>query len=227
MENYFGIEALQTTGPTYPNPVEDAGIAHNEVLTHISGESVLADLEGSYQAVISYMTSRYDVSADEFLPWGEISESFSAIIADGYGEFVAMKDASAPKVATALGRIHDAILNSETATDFESLMDTLVSDLLADEEMSDQDKCLALGAVALAVHSTRYWNAQVRGDIFGDTPQAKKKGPFWADVGGFVGGFVGTLVYNNNNGSGGDLNPFANGAAVGGLASAAAKELKD
>jgi len=70
------------------------------------------------------------------------------------------------------------------------------------------------GACSVGYYSSIYWDDYDEGN-----PQAL--GGWWkkaiADVGGFISGFVGSLVYNNN--SGGFVNPFADGGTIGGLAS--------
>ncbi|MEE2639557.1 MAG: hypothetical protein VX768_02915 [Planctomycetota bacterium] len=109
------------------------------------------------------------------------------------------------------------MLLSPDLKSFEAEIDRQVTQALASRELTEDDRSLVLGALALGKSTVVYWNAQ--NDIFEGDVVARGNGKFWADLGGFVAGFTGTLVYNNNV-SGGPLNPFTNGAAVGGLASA-------
>ena len=98
----------------------------------------------------------------------------------------------------------------------------IVNQILNDEQLSDDSRNVLLGAVSLAKHSYLFW------DSYDRTSRASRaKGKFWADVGGFVGGFTGALIYNNNNGSGFDANPFGAGVAVGGFASKLAEKEED
>jgi len=79
-------------------------------------------------------------------------------------------------------------------------------------------RSLVLGSLSLAKGTVAYWNAQ--DDIFDGDIIERGNGKFWADLGGFAAGFTGSLIYNNNNGSGSDVNPFTAGGTMGSLASA-------
>jgi hypothetical protein len=105
---------------------------------------------------------------------------------------------------------------------FNVKIDNLVKNVLYNRNLSELDKGKVLGTIALAKHSIQYWNTQSDDDIFDQDIIEKRRGKFWADVGGFIAGFVGGLVYNNNNGDGTDVNPFGTGVSVGSLASKAA-----
>jgi hypothetical protein len=96
----------------------------------------------------------------------------------------------------------------------------LENQIINRKDINSDSKELLLGAISVAKNSAFFWIIET------DFLEGKKgKGKvILADVGGFIGGFLGTLVYNNNNGGSPDINPFGSGVAIATLSSALAKE---
>jgi len=97
----------------------------------------------------------------------------------------------------------------------------IADDARSDRSLRSSEQDLIVGAASVGYYSANYWD-----DYNDTTPLADG---FWkrliADVSGFASGFVGTLVLNAQYGW--ELNPIANGVAVGSLASKLAEDDDD
>jgi len=106
-------------------------------------------------------------------------------------------------------------------TETKSKISDLASEISNDTNLYDEESQMLDGACSVANSSTIYWDEyddEIEQDI----------GDWWnkvtADVSGFVGGFLGALTYNNNNGGWSDANPFAAGGTFGGMVSELASD---
>jgi len=164
-----------------------------------------------------FMSHIYRIPADQFLLPNEVLTDGANIAEDGYRYYqdVQKRISAIAPVRRAFQQLEETILLSPDLTAFNRSVDRQVIETLQSRELNDEERSLVLGSLSLAKGTVAYWNAQ--DDIF---IKKRKPGPFWADIGGFVGGFLGALVYNNNNGDASDVNPFATGGAVGTFASA-------
>lgn len=205
------------------NPYEYVGIAHNCALEYVEGIRVSNELEVSYRLIHAYLAGGNGLSMAEIVPFSQFEKHFPTIVEDGYAYFKSIMTNSTKAVQSVLKDLRKIISDSVSEADFLDRIDALV---LKTRQGSfvDQNQAMLLSAIALAKHSLLFWVSKSEVDFFSSKKNSRRKGGFWADLGGFVAGFVGTLIYNNNNGSGPDGNPFTNGTAVGGLASAAARK---
>lgn len=217
-ENQLNNETFRRSGST--NPYEYVGEFHNEALAHMLNIN-----SSNYQDIVDYLAPRMQEDPRNFIVFSLVEEDYNAAVANGYDYYTSLwvEGIIEAKEKAYLNQLEVIMLNSSSTDEFKNKIADVVDQLLQDESLNRTSQELLLSTTALAKHSYLFWDAQET------TSRAKKGkwGKFWADVGGFVGGFVGTLVYNNNNGGGSDLNPFTNGTAVGGLASAAVGNKKD
>ena len=217
-ENQFHNETLSRAGNT--NPYEYVGEFHNEALAHMFNIS-----SSNYQDIVDYLAPRMEEDSSNFIAFSLVEEDYNAAVANGYDYYTNLwvEGIIEEKEKAYLNQLEVIMLNSSSRDEFKNKIADVVEQLLQDRSLSRTSQELLLSTTALAKHSYLFW------DAYEATSRAKKGkwGKFWADVGGFAGGFVGTLIYNNNNGSDPNLNPFTNGTAVGGLASAAVGNKKD
>ena len=167
-----------------------------------------------------FMSHIYGVPADQFLPTSEVLTD-GAKMADGYPYYQDVKKriSATEPVMRAFQYLEETILLSSDLTAFNRSVDQQVVETLKSRDLSEQEKLLVLGSLSLAKGTLAYWDAN--DDIFIGDIIERGNGKFWADLGGFLVGFTGTLINNNNNGGNPDQNAFTNGTAVAAGASAA------
>lgn len=149
------------------------------------------------------------------------------IAEDGYRYFqdVRKQASTTASIARAFQRLEETLLWSPSLDALNRSLDRQVIETLESRQLNDDERSLILGSLSLAKGTVDYWNAQ--DDIFDGDIIERGNGRFWADVGGFVAGFTGALVYNNNNGGGSDVNPFTAGTSVGAFASSLCKKKEE
>lgn len=205
------------------NPHEWVGEAHNLGLGILEGSQSAENPLGAYADVVAFLQDQYNLAETDFLSFEDVEANIWAAVEGGHSYFMVMAASGTGGEEAVLSNLEGVILNSSTQVAFNDGIDALVADLQARTDLSSQQKDELLGAIAVGRHSTEYWANFMGGSGFGTPGLEKKNWPLWADIGGFIAGFGGSLIYNNNNGSSGDVNPFASGAALGGMASDLAK----
>ena len=163
-----------------------------------------------------FMSQIYRLHAD----WEVEVIDVSKIAEDGYGFYQDFQNRLSDKdpIKLAFQHLEKTILLSPDLKAFNRAIDQQVVETMLSREYDNDARSLVLGSLSLAKGTVAYWNAQ--DDIFDGDIIERGNGKFWADLGGFAAGFTGSLIYNNNNGSGSDVNPFAAGGTMGSLASA-------
>ena len=174
-----------------------------------------------------FMAQVYGISADQFLLPDDSLIDGERIAEDGYRYFqnVRKQASTTASVARAFQRLEETLLWSPSLDALNRSLEHQVIETLESRQLNDDERSLILGSLALAKGTVAYWNAQ--DDIFDGDIIERGNGRFWADVGGFVAGFTGALVYNNNNGGGSDVNPFTAGTSVGAFASSLCKKKEE
>ncbi|MDB4670516.1 hypothetical protein OAF34_00150 [Pirellulaceae bacterium] len=167
-----------------------------------------------------FMSQIYRLPADQFLPANEVLKDVAMIAEDGYGFYQDFQNRLSDKDPSkrAFQQLEETILLSPDLKAFNRAIDQQVVETMLSREYDNDQRSLVLGSLSLAKGTVAYWNGQ--DDIFEGDIIERGNGKFWADLGGFAAGFTGSLIYNNNNGSGSDVNPFTAGGTMGSLASA-------
>lgn len=204
------------------NPYDVVGRAHNQVLTHLVSTEVFADMKSAYSKANSYLSGAYGFTAADFVPFETIAKDLRNAIDKGMEFLKEIISNSTVEKAAVIKAIQQAILTSQNAKTFQRRINNAIQLIAESEDLPQIEKAELFGMASVAYHSVMYWNRQDSINIFDQESQSRAGGPFWADISGFFVGFVGSLIYNNN--APGNTNPFANGVAVGGLASKAAKK---
>ncbi len=193
------------------NPFEYIGELHNLALAQaMEGNTV------SYTDIVSHLSELMSEDSSSFATLEMLDLDLGAIVDNGHEYY---RNIWAPGYIERDEKAYLNVVESILLSDFENEqfigeMDQVAIQLLDDEHISTQSKEILLSTISLAKHSYLFWKEYDGAN--------RAKGKFWADVGGFVGGFVGSLTYNNNNGGGTDVNPFSTGVSMGTAASALA-----
>ncbi|SNS03183.1 hypothetical protein [Dokdonia pacifica] len=201
------------------NPLEYIGELHNLALAN-----AIETRDDTYEGMVMYLS---DVMGEDSASFGQLEPlgiDINSIAGDGYNYYthIWVEGYIEDREKAYLGDL-ELVLSSGTSNDeFIANTEEIVGRVLSDEQLSVDSRNTLLGAISLAKHSYLFWDHHEQGGR-----ASRAKGKFWADVGGFIGGFTGSLAYNNNNGNGFDVNPFGAGVAVGGFASKLAEKEKD
>ena len=233
-----------------PNPYAEVGVAHNRTLDYLTPDLNLTLLnlrQGNDKVVrkkpgrtsfgnITLQRADRNAPSDELLyvnsclfmsqiyrlhaDWTVEVLDISKIAEDGYGFYQDFQNCLSDKDPSkrAFQQLEETILLSPDLKAFNRAIDQQVVETMLSREYDNDQRSLVLGSLSLAKGTVAYWNAQ--DDIFDGDIIERGNGKFWADLGGFAAGFTGSLIYNNNNGSGSDVNPFTAGGTMGSLASA-------
>ena len=193
------------------NPYERVGIAHNEALKHFEGLNFRNQLETGYRLFSTFVSGRYGYSRNEIIGWSEVQSSFNDLLVDPYTYFHNLGRNYAASEAAIFAKLEDILLNAPNVRVFLNKIDKLVRKVLVLKDVSRENLGKLLGMIAIAKHSVLFWDARVRGGVFGGTPSQRRNGKFWADVGGFVVGAVIGIFH------GGD--PIGSGLSVASAAS--------
>ena len=221
----------------------DVGVAHNQVLDYLTPDKIVRKRPGrrSY-GDITLKNGVINVHKDTAFSYG-VTQSFLSTVyseqkfsfpeelgrpvaetsaADGYNDYRFWKSRTGmgSAVEDYLSELEGILLTSKNYPELMIVVALLDREIASDPFLKNEQVDFLLATTNLARSSVTYWNGGAEQDIFDGDIIERKGGPFWADVAGFIGGFTGQLVYNNNGGSG---NPFTTGATTGGFASALAK----
>ena len=205
------VTSLDNGKASSSNPFEYIGELHNIALAQaMEGNTV------SYTDIVSHLSELMDESPSSFATLEMLDLDLGAIVDNGHEYY---RNLWAPGYIERDEKAYLNVVESILLSDFENEqfigeMDQVAVQVLDDGQINTQSKEILLGTISLAKHSYLYWKEHDGAN--------RAKGKFWADIGGFVGGFVGSLTYNNNNGGGTDVNPFSTGVSVGTAASALA-----
>jgi len=234
-----------------PNPYAEVGVAHNRTLDYLTPDLNLTLLnlrQGNDKVVrkkpgrtsfgnITLQRADRNAPSDELLyvnsclfmsqiyrlhaDWTVEVLDISKIAEDGYGSYQDFQNRLSDKDPSkrAFQQLEETILLSPDLKAFNRAIDQQVVETMFSREYDNDQRSLLLGSLSLAKGTVAYWNAQ--DDIFDGDIIERGNGKFWADLCGFVAGFTGTLINNNNNGGQPDQNAFTNGTALGAGASAA------
>lgn len=223
----------------------DVGVAHNQVLDYLTPDKIVRKRPGRKSfgdITIQNGVGVGDVHKDNTYSYG-VTESFLSTVypeeefsypeelgrpiceasaADGYNDYRFWKSRTGlgSVVENYLSELESILLTSKNYPEYMIVVALLDREIASDPLLKNEQVDFLLATTNLARSSVTYWNGEAEQDIFDGDIIENKGGPFWADVAGFIGGFTGQLVYNNNGGSG---NPFTTGATTGGFASALAK----
>lgn len=205
------VTSLDNNKSSSSNPFEYVGQLHNIALAQaIEGNTI------SYTDIVSHLSELMNESPSSFATLEVLDLDLDVIVDNGHEYY---RNLWAPGY---IERDEKAYLNeveSILLADFENEqfvdeMDQVAIQVLDDDQINAHGKEILLGTISLAKHSYLFWKEHDGAN--------RAKGKFWADIGGFFGGFVGSLTYNNNNGGGTDVNPFSTGVSIGTAASALA-----
>lgn len=221
----------------------DVGVAHNQVLDYLTPDIIVRkrpgrksfgditlkkgvidvhkDTASSYAVTQSFLSTVYPAQTFSFPEelGRPISETSAA---DGYSDYRFWKSRTGMGSAVKhyLSELESILLTSNSHPELLIFVSLLDKEIASDAALKNDQIDFLLATNNLARATVTYWNGEANRDIFNVDIIERKSSPFWSDIAGFIGGFTGQLVLNNNGGSG---NPFTSGVTTGGFASALAK----
>ena len=193
------------------NPLECVGIAHHEGIKHLEGVEVLSGFDNSYRLVNSFLSSRFDMDASEFLPFARIGGNLMEVVHEGIHHYTRMiENANGPEKEV-LENLQSILLTVTSQIDFEKELSGLVISVLGMVGLAHQEVLKLLGLIAISKFAVMYMDANSPSNFFGESLVTRLERSFWADLAGFELGFVDSVAFNND---GGASNPISSGLAT-------------
>lgn len=203
------------------NPYEGVGIAHNAGLKAMQNFDVIDNLQEGYKMISTFLMGAYGRKKEEFIPFSAISREFLEVISGPYDYLLKLAENATRAEKEVYNLTLTAALEANSPKQFEIRLNSAIRKAVETDSLNVTEKAKLLGFIAVVKHSVMYWNSVQAEDYFDETLEARAVKPWLADAAGFLVGFVGTLVVNNN--TPGNWNPFTNGTTVATAASAAVK----